>query len=152
MTLAALVSFLHLMAFAIGLPAIHLRAKFLRQPLDAAGLQRVFKADLWWGIAALLWLTTGPWRAFGSLEKGTEYYMSTWVFHAKLGIVVLILLLELAPLFALLRWRAEVRAGRTPDTSKARGLAALSHIELTLVVLAALAASFMARGFGLRAE
>ncbi|MCC6407189.1 MAG: DUF2214 domain-containing protein, partial [Planctomycetes bacterium] len=55
---AALVSFFHLLALAIGLPAIHLRAKFLRQPLDAAGLQRVFKADLFWGIAAVLWLAT----------------------------------------------------------------------------------------------
>lgn len=148
MTLAAIASFLHLLALGVGLPAIHLRAKFLRQPLDAAGLARVFRADTWWGIAALLWFATGPWRAFGALEKGTEYYMGTWLFHAKLGAFVLILLLELWPMIALMRWRAALRAGRAPDTSRARTFALLSHLELTLVVLSALAASFMARGFG----
>ncbi|MBI5431446.1 MAG: DUF2214 family protein [Planctomycetes bacterium] len=148
---AALVSFFHLLALAVGLPAIHLRAKFLRQPLDAAGLQRVFKADLFWAIAAVLWLATGPWRAFSSLEKGTAFYMGTWLFHAKLGLFVLILLLELVPMVALMRWRAAVRAGRAPNTSNARTLAVLSHLELTCVVLAALAASFVAHGFGQRA-
>jgi putative membrane protein len=149
--LSALLSFLHVLALAVGLPAIHLRARFLRQPLDADGLRRVFAADSWWGIAALLWLATGPWRAFGGLEKGTVFYLGTWLFHLKLGLFLLVVLLELWPMVSLLRWRAALARGRTPDTSAARGLARLSHLELALVVVIALVASFMARGFGQRA-
>lgn len=148
--LSALLSFLHVLALAIGLPAIHLRARFLRQPLDADGLRRVFAADSWWGIAALLWLATGPWRAFGGLEKGTAFYLGTWFFHLKLGLFLLVLLLEIGPMVMLVRWRAALAKGRTPDTSGARTLAALSHVELAVVVVIALIAAFMARGFGQR--
>ena len=43
--LAAILSALHLLALAIGLPAIGMRAAALRGPLDPAGLKRVFAAD-----------------------------------------------------------------------------------------------------------
>jgi putative membrane protein len=40
-------------------------------------LNDVFTADSFWGIAALLWIVTGLWRAFGGLEKGSDYYLHT---------------------------------------------------------------------------
>ncbi|MCE9592579.1 MAG: DUF2214 family protein [Planctomycetes bacterium] len=138
------------MAFAIGLAAIHFRARLLGSALDAARLRLVFKADTYWAVAGVLWLATGPWRAFGPVEKGTAFYMGTWLFHLKLTLFVVVLLLEIRPMLTLLRWRRIVASGGTPDTSKARVLAIFSHVELTLVVLIALVASFMARGFGQR--
>ncbi len=72
---SALVSALHLLALALGLPGMVLRGRALRGPLDAAGLGRRFAADSAWGLAALLWLGTSLWRAFGGLEKGGR---STW--------------------------------------------------------------------------
>jgi putative membrane protein len=148
--LPAIVSALHLLALAIGFPAIHLRARFLRMTLDAAGIRRVLAADTWWGIAALLWLATGLWRAFGGLEKGTAFYMATMLFHAKLGLFTLIVLLELWPMLALIGWRRALARGQTPDVSKARAFAAISMLEMTLVVVLVFVAAFMARGFGLR--
>ena len=49
-----------------------------------------------------------------------------------------------------LRWRATLRRGGMPDTSGARTLFLLNHVELALVVMMVFVASFMARGFGLR--
>jgi uncharacterized membrane protein len=49
-----------------------------------------------------------------------------------------------------IRWRATVRRGGMPDTSVARALYTLNHVELALVVVIVFVASFMARGFGLR--
>lgn len=70
---------LHLIALGIGLGALWARGRALRGPLDAARLKRVFYADNWWGVAALLWIATGLLRAFGGLEKGTDYYLhNTW--------------------------------------------------------------------------
>ena len=55
------------LALGLGLPAIFLRGRALRGPLDAAGLTRVLRADSVWGIAAALWLVTGVLRAFAGL-------------------------------------------------------------------------------------
>ena len=148
--LAAIVSALHLLALAIGLPSVFLRGRALRGRLDREGLRRVFAADTVWGIAAALWLVTGLLRAFGGLEKGTAFYLGSWLFLTKMGLFVLIVALEIRPMVTLIRWRAAMRGAGTPDTSAARSLYHLNHVELALVVVMVFVASFMARGYGLR--
>ena len=148
--LAAIVSALHLLALAIGLPSVFLRGRAFKGRLDREGLRRLFAADAVWGIAAALWLATGLLRAFGGLEKGTAFYLGSWLFLAKLGLFVLIVALEIRPMVTLIRWRAAMRRGGTLDTSAARSLYHLNHVELALVVVMVFVASFMARGFGLR--
>ena len=145
---AALLSALHLLALAIGLPAIVLRARGLSGTLDEAGIRRVLAADTAWGIAALLWIATGPARAFGPFEKGTTFYLSSPLFFAKLGLFLAVFLLELMPMVALIRWRVARARGRAPDLDRAPVYATLSWIEATLVVAIVFVASFMARGFG----
>ena len=146
--LAAILSALHLLALAIGLPAIFFRTRALKGPLDADGLRRVFAADTAWGIAALLWIATGPLRAFGPFEKGAGFYLTTWLFHLKLGLFALIFALEIAPMVGLIRWRMALKRGETPDVSAAPLYRTLSHVEMGLVVVIVFVASFIARGFG----
>jgi putative membrane protein len=148
--LSAIVSALHLLALALGLPSVFLRGRALKGTLDAAGLRRLFAADGVWGIAAALWLVTGLLRAFGGLEKGTAFYLASHLFWLKMALFVVVVLLEIRPMLTLMRWRATVRGGGVPDTSSARALYTLNHIELALVVVIVFVASFMARGFGLR--
>ena len=148
--LSAIVSALHVLALGIGLPAIFLRGRALKGSLAREGIRRVLLADTAWGIAAALWLVTGLLRAFGGLEKGTAFYLGSWLFLLKMALFVTIVLLELRPMLTLGRWRSTLRAGGTPDTSAARTLFHLSHAELALVVVMVFVASFMARGFGLR--
>jgi putative membrane protein len=144
---AAIVSALHLLALAIGLPAVFLRGRSLRGRLDADGLRRLFAADAAWGIAALLWATTGLLRAFAGLEKGTAFYLASELFWAKLALFGAILVLEVWPMVSFLRWRGGLRRGRAPDTSSAAALYVVNHVELVLVVVLVFVASFMARGF-----
>jgi putative membrane protein len=146
---SALVSALHLLALAIGLPAVVLRGRALRGRLDGDGLRRLFAADTAWGLAALLWATTGLLRAFAGLEKGTAFYLGSGLFWMKLALFVTIVLLELWPMVTFIRWRAALRQGRGPDTSSAAALYIVNHVELVLVVIIVFVASFMARGFGL---
>lgn len=140
----------HLLALGIGLGAVWARGRALRQPLDLTGLRRVFAADAWWGIAALLWLSTGLWRLIGGTEKATAYYMGNHVFWGKMILFVAIVLLELAPMMALIRWRRQAAAGQLPDVSRAGGFARTSFIQAGLVVLMVFAATAMARGYGAR--
>jgi putative membrane protein len=143
---AAIVSALHVLALAVGLPSVYLRGRALKGPLDAAGLKRLFTADGVWGIAALVWITTGLLRAFGGLEKGTQFYLTSPLFWVKMTLFVLILLLEIWPMVTFIRWRMAVGRGVQPDTSRARELYLVNHIEMALVVLMVFVASFMARG------
>jgi putative membrane protein len=147
---SAIVSALHVLALALGLPAVFLRGRALKGPLDRDGLGRLFAADAVWGIAALLWLVTGLLRAFAGLEKGTAFYIGSWLFLLKMLLFVLIVALELWPMVTLMRWRAVVRRGGAVDTRAARALYHVNHVELALVVVIVFVASFMARGFGLR--
>ena len=148
--IAALVSALHVLALALGLPSVYFRGRALRGRLDADGLRQLFLADNFWGLAAALWLVTGLLRAFGGLEKGTAFYLASTLFWTKMGLFALILLLEIWPMTTFLRWRSARRRGAAPDTSSARGLYLINHVEMALVVLMVFVAAFMARGFGVR--
>jgi putative membrane protein len=139
---------LHLLALGVGLGAVWARAQGLRGTLDAAGLKRVFYADTWWGIAAILWIGTGLVRAFGGLEKGSWYYLHNELFRAKMTLLILILILEMMPMLGLIRWRIQIGRGLEPDTRHARRYAWISTIEACLVILMVLAATAMARGYG----
>ena len=94
MTLRYLLATLHILTFGIGFYAIWSRANALSRLRDVWGLGEVFKADNLWGIAALLWIATGVWRAFGGLEKGSHYYLHSNTFIAKMAFFFLFSLLK----------------------------------------------------------
>ena len=150
LALAAIVSSLHLFALAIGLPAVMLRGRALRGPLDDAGLRRAFAADTAWGIAAALWLVTGLVRAFAGLEKGSAFYLGSGLFWTKMTLFVIVVLLEIRPMLTLISWRRARGRGQMPDTSSARTLYVINHVEMAIVGIMVFVASFMARGFGAR--
>jgi len=139
---------LHLFGLGIGLAAVWSRAHALRDDLDEEQLQRAFLADTFWGIAAGIWIITGLIRAFTGLEKGPAYYLGNSMFLAKMGLLVLILILELWPMITLIRWRRELGNGGQPDTGAAAAIARISQVQVVLVVLMVFAATAMARGIG----
>ena len=70
--LRLLLAALHLIALGIGLGAVWARGNALNRPLDRAAMVRAFHADTWWGIAAVLWISTGLWRLLAGTEKATS--------------------------------------------------------------------------------
>ena len=147
-TLAAL----HLLALGIGLGAVIARGTALREPPSNAALRRAFRSDNLWALAAFLWLSTGLWRWLDGVEKPAGYYLSNPVFHAKLGLFVVIIALELWPIITLVRWRRTFAAGESAERLMASGagrrIATISHIEALLVVAIVFLAVAMARGYG----
>jgi putative membrane protein len=118
----------------------------LRRALDSDGLRQVFLADTLWGIAAVLWIATGLLRAFGGLEKGTGYYLHNPLFHAKMGLLVVILLLEIWPMAVLIRWRIQAKRGIAINTAPAASFARISRVQAGLIVLMVFVATALARG------
>jgi putative membrane protein len=145
--LAAILSSLHLLALAIGLPAVVLRGRALRGPFDDAGLRRLFAADTAWGIAAAFWLATGLLRAFAGVEKGTAFYLGSALFWTKMTLFLVVVVLEIHPMITFIRWRAVRARDQKLDTSGARSLYVINHIEIAIVIAMVFVASFMARGF-----
>lgn len=149
MTLRLALAWIHLLALGIGLGAVWVRAgasrRLARASTDYHVRARVLTADSWWGIAAVLWLVTGLWRLFGNTEKSTVYYLANRVFYAKMGLFLIVLLVELWPMITLMRWRL----GKSqPSADRASRIATISYIEALLIAAIVLAAVAMARGLG----
>ncbi|WP_339466838.1 DUF2214 family protein [Pseudomonas sp. EA_65y_Pfl2_P74] len=135
------------MAFALGFWAVLTRgAAFSRLVAGSGDAGRVLLADNLWGISALVLLVTGGMRAFGGYEKGTDYYLHQPLFHLKMTLFVLILLIELSPMITLVKWRISLVRGAALDTGRAKLYARISHVEALLLVLMVVAAAGMARG------
>jgi putative membrane protein len=143
---SAIVASLHYLALAIGLPSVLLRGRALKGPLDDAGFRRLFAADTMWGVAAALWVVTGLLRAFGGLEKGSAFYLQSRLFYLKMALFLAIVALEIGPMLTFIAWRAARRRGERVDTSRARALFQVNHIQLALAIVMVFVASAMARG------
>jgi putative membrane protein len=146
MELRYLIAVLHLLALAIGIAAVYARGRALRRVGTEADAGAVFHADNWYGVAAVLWVATGLWRAFGGLEKGTAHYVESPLFLGKMGLFGLVLLLELWPMVALVRWRMQRRRGVPMRLGQAPLLAWLSFAQLPLYLGMVLLAAALARG------
>ena len=149
---------LHLLALGIGFGAVYARARALHavgaQPDAPDALRRALTADSWWGVAGLLWVSTGLWRALAGTEKASTYYWHNPLFHAKMGCLVVLLLLEAWAVVTLVRWRREglpsLQVRRAALAPAARTLARVSDVQLVLVLAMLVAAVLMARGYGAR--
>jgi len=140
---------LHLIALGMGFGAVWARAQWLaKAPHDRAALDRALTADAWWGVAFLLWVTTGLWRLFGGMEKQTAFYFDSHLFWGKMGLLAIILALEAVPMVTLMRWRRVAHPRLPPDVARATALSTTSYTQLALLVGMVVAATGMARGFG----
>ena len=68
-----------------------------------------------------------------------------------MALLAVILLLELRPMITLIQGRRVVARGGVPDTRAASRLAQISFLQAALVVVMVLAATGMARGYGVPA-
>ncbi|MET0774139.1 MAG: DUF2214 family protein [Pseudomonas mandelii] len=138
---------IHLLAFALGFWAVLTRGTaFSRLAAGSGEARRVLMADNLWGISAVILLISGGMRTFGGYEKGTDYYLHQPLFHLKMTLFVLILLLEVAPMITLIKWRIALSRGAAIDIGRAKLFARISHVEGLLVLLMVVAATGMARG------
>jgi putative membrane protein len=146
MDLRYVIATLHVLTFGLGAASIWMRASALRKLKDESGLKEVFFADNLWGLAAFLWLLTGLWRAFGPLEKGSDFYLHNVAFLVKMICFILVFILELRPMITLIKWRSLQRKKESIDLSIAASLARTSYIELLLLIPIVSMATAMARG------
>jgi len=141
-----LLAAVHLLAYGLALWAVLARATaFRRVTADGGGARNVLLADNFWGVSAIVLLLTGGLRAFGGYEKGTDYYLHQPLFHLKMSLFIIILLLEIAPMLALIKWRIALGRQAPIDVGRTALFARICHVEALLIVLMVVAATGMAR-------
>jgi putative membrane protein len=137
---------LHLLTFGLGAYSIWSRAIALAKLRNSEGLQEVFRADNLWGIAALIWIGSGLWRAFGGVEKGTEFYIHDTAFLIKMTLFAVVFMLEIKPMVTLIKWRVKFSKKQPIDLSAATSLSQISYVELVLLIPIVAMAAAVARG------
>ena len=133
----------HLLAFGL---VAHVAAQtaLARRGLDAAGLRKLGRLDIGYGISAVLLLIVGFARVYWG-AKGPAFYLHNPVFHAKVGAFLFVGVLSILPTVRIAQWRkrGEVVAGQF---AAVRGLLLA---ELGVLACIPLLAAAMARGYGL---
>ena len=148
MTIRWLLATLHLLALGIGLGSVFARAAALARISESTAVRRALVADAFWGLSALIWISTGLIRAFGGFEKGSEFYLNNSLFWVKMSLLGGIILLEILPMMRLTTWRLQLRDGSDPDLSAADLMSRISYAQAVLVVAMVAVATAMARGYG----
>jgi putative membrane protein len=152
MVLPAFVSALHVLTLGVGLGAIFVRGRRLRDlrratPDSAAALKGLFAADGLWGLAAASWIVTGLVRAFAGIEKASGFYTHNGFFLVKMGLFLAVFVLEIRPMLTFIAWRRARAAGQSPWVSaNLTTLIRGNDAQVVLTVLIPFAAALMARG------
>ena len=146
---AALVAFVHFLAFFALAAALVLELALIAESMSLETARRIQRADRVIGISATLVLVFGFLRVF-YFEKGSEYYLSNSFFQIKLGLFIIAALISLYPTIQFVRWNSELSQGIAPDLTSAmvKRLKSVIHWELVLIGGILLCASLMAKGFG----
>lgn len=146
----AIAAYLHYLSIFLLFALLVLEHRLFKLPLDLDRARSLMRIDIAYGITASLVLATGLARVlwFG---KGSAYYLHNSLFHAKVGLFVLVALLSTFPTVVFLGWRNSVKAGQVPVLSPRTGklLVITLRAELTLLLVLPLLGVLMARGFGM---
>lgn len=145
----AIAAYLHYLSIFLLFALLVLEHRLFKLPLDLDRVRSLMRIDIAYGITASLVLATGLARVlwFG---KGSAYYLHNSLFHAKVGLFVLVALLSTFPTVVFLGWRNSIKAGQVPVLSPRTGklLVITLRAELTLLLVLPLLGALMARGFG----
>src|SRR5262245_9269946 len=145
MVTAALLSAIHMLTLALGAGAIFARGRALARPLDEPGWERLLAADNAWGIAALLWITSGLGRVFLG-GKEPSFYWRNGFFWVKLALFGMVFVLELAPMMTFIRVRRARSKRLAVPHFPIETYRRINAAELALLIAIVIVAAFMARG------
>lgn len=149
----AVAAYLHFMAIFLLFALLVLEHQLFRLPLTLERARSLFRIDLLFGVVAGLVLITGAARAL-RYGKGLDYYLHNSLFHAKIGLFVLVALLSIYPTVTFFGWRRALKAGELPRIEPRTGrlVTLIIRVELLLLLSVPLLAALMARGFGVIAR
>ena len=148
MTLEAILASAHLVAILALVTFMSSQAALCRiEWMNAAVVERLVRLDVIYQITVVTLLASGLARIFWGI-KGSAWYWSQPLLHAKLTLVLVMLLLSIAPTLAFRGWRRALRAnGRLPGAVEVRKARRLIMVQSHILPVVAVLAVFWARGW-----
>ena len=145
----ALLAYAHLLAILTLVVFLASEAALCRPEwLNALTVERLAKVDAIYGLASALVLVTGLMRVFMG-AKGAAWYGGNPLLWVKFGLFVVMGLVSIKPTLTFIRWRKQLRAsGALPTEAEVRATRKLVMVQAHIIPFIALAAVFLARGFG----
>ncbi|MFT3718533.1 DUF2214 family protein [Pseudorhodoferax sp.] len=149
MLLETVLAYLHWVAIFTMVTFLASEAALCRvEWMNARVVERLVRVDMLYGIASVAVLLSGLARTAWGM-KGAGWYWSHPLLHAKVTLFVVIGLMSIRPTLTYLRWRRALRAsGALPADGEVRRTRRTVMVQAHLIPLVALAAVFLARGFG----
>ncbi len=145
----ALAAYAHYLSIFVLFALLTLEHRLFSREIAIDTARSLIRLDIAYGVCAGLVLVTGLARVlwFG---KGLAYYLGNGLFHAKVGLFILVGLISVVPTWVYLSWRNDLKAGRAPHVSagQARLVTTVIRLELALLLVIPLLATMMARGIG----
>jgi putative membrane protein len=145
----AIAAYLHYLSIFLLFALLSIEHVQFKLPLDLHRARSLIITDVAYGICAGVVLFTGLARVLW-YGKGLDYYLGNSLFHAKVGLFILVGLISALPTFVFVNWRNSLKAGEVPQVSERQGRLVISVIRLELLLLLCipLLAVLMARGYG----
>ena len=145
----ALVAYLHYLSIFLLFALLSIEHVQFKLPLDLRRARSLIITDIAYGICAGVVLFSGLARVLW-YGKGLDYYLGNSLFHAKVGLFILLGLISVLPTFVFLNWRNSLKAGEVPQISARQGrlVILVIRLELLLLLVIPLLAVLMANGYG----
>lgn len=138
----------HLMSLALGVLSLTQRARALVAAERGEHLKPVFFWDAVYGLVAVVWLGSGLWRAFGGVEKGSDYYLSNHVFWTKMLLLLILIGFEGYLAVTFVRWRIQRKKNEPVSLAHKARLVRFHYVQFWLMLGMVAMATLMARGVG----
>jgi putative membrane protein len=147
MTQEIIVTYLHYIGFMVLFGSLVMEHLLIKPSLSREEIKRLATVDAIYGISALLVFMTGVLKLM-KYGKGAEYYMSTWVFHAKLTLFIVAAFMSIMPTIKILKARKASTQNEQVELPKF--IKHIVRLELLIIALLPLLAAMMARGVGVK--
>ncbi len=146
-----LIPYLHFIGVMVLMGSLITEHVMLKPAITKSQIKTLAMVDLIYGLSAAVVLITGLLRWF-VVGKVAEFYTQNHMFHIKVTLFVVIVILSVFPTIKIIKWSRQVKRGEEPDTSKKQVNKQLMfiRIELFLLALIPLLAVMIARGMGLK--
>ena len=148
MTLEAVLASAHLVAILALVTFMSSQAALCRiEWMNAAVVERLVRLDVIYQVTMATLVASGLARVLWGV-KGTSWYWSQPMLHAKLTLLLVMIGLSVPATLAFRRWRTALRAsGALPAAAEVRSARRLVMVQSHLLPVVAVMAVFWARGW-----
>ncbi len=145
-----LIPYLHYIGIMILMGALITEHVMLKPRVGKEQIKSLTKVDMIYGISAGIVLITGLLRWFLVDPKGAEFFTKNHLFHIKMTLFIVIVVLSIFPTIKFLKWRRRVNTSEIfePGEKEVKKQLMFIRIELLLLAIIPLLAVLVARGTG----